>query len=977
MQQEHTDRIPPTGDSDTRRASGAAKGARHVRSARKTDSYPSGFAALAAANSRTVSLPSASDSWRNHISAVSPSAVSTGAETSSSSGRPLRSANPDSPDPAQWVDMSSRLLGAEITDDPSDALRPILQQVHAHHPDSDLSILRRAYNRAVWQHRDERRRSGEQYIIHPLGVAQILADLGMTPRVVAAGLLHDTVEDTDYTLEQCREEFGDTVAGLVDGVTKISKIEYGDSAQAETIRKLVVAMSKDVRTLVVKLADRVHNARTWRYVPARSANHKARETLDIYAPLANRLGMNAIKTELEELSFKQLYPKIYNEIVVLVARRTGKRDVYLRQVLDEIRTSLRSAKIDAYVTGRPKSYFSIYQKMVVRGHDFEHIYDLLGVRIIVNSIRDCYAALGMVHANWKPIPGRFKDYIAMPKLNMYQSLHTTVVGPGGKPVEIQIRTWEMHRRAEFGIAAHWKYKENGTAGRALSAPDASDKSREITEERQEAEQTLTAGASTPGATSKEPVPVSGSGRAPADEERELSEEENLRWIQQLADWTSETPDSNEFLGSLKEDLGAGEVYVFTPRGKVITLPAGATPVDFAYAIHTEVGHHTMGARVNSKLVPLDTRLTNGDSVEIITSKAQDAGPSRDWLSFVKSPKARNKIKQWFGKERRTEAIEDGRDELTRALRRRNLPINQFMSEPAMVGLAQDLGLGTPNAVFSAIGEGKVSTQNAITHLIHDQNPQEVDEDLEEAALPLADLSRKEPGIGSGQSVIVEGSSDVWTKLAKCCTPVPGDPIVGFITKTQGVSVHRADCINMLNLEKQSPQRVVPVRWANNRGTFLVRIQIEALDRPHLLGDIIRTLSDAGVDIASESMQVGRNRVAIGQFEFQFASQQHLRQILAEIRKLDGVYDAYRLTGSYEMSEILSARRDSNDQARHPQGITPLTGSPTRANPASGQSDARKSDGQRTMRAGSQDRATDRKGGRQRRGGKGGTSRTGR
>ncbi len=409
------------------------------------------------------------------------------------------------------------------------------------------------------------------------------------PIVVAAGLLHDTVEDTDYTLDQCRAEFGDTVAGLVDGVTKLSQLEVGDSAQAETIRKLVVAMSRDVRTLVVKLADRVHNARTWRYVKTTSAQKKARETLDVYAPLANRLGMNAIKTELEELSFKVLYPKIYNEIVVLVARRAGQRDVYLKQILAEINEDLDEQNIKAYVTGRPKDYFSIYQKMIVRGHDFANIYDLVGVRIIVDTIQDCYAALGAVHARWNPVPGRFKDYIAMPKLNMYQSLHTTVVGPGGKPVEIQIRTWDMHRRAEFGIAAHWKYKENGQAGRALSSPDKSDRKRD-------------------------------------ENNQELSEVDNLKWIQQLADWTSETPDSNEFLGSLKEDLGSSEVYVFTPKGKIVSLPAHATPVDFAYAVHTEVGHRTMGARVNGRLVPLDTTLDNGDTVEILDVQIRYSRP---------------------------------------------------------------------------------------------------------------------------------------------------------------------------------------------------------------------------------------------------------------------------------------------------------------------------------------------------------------
>lgn len=553
---------------------------------------------------------------------------------------------------------AARKLGCEISADPLNPLEPIKQVCKAHHPGEDLSILDRAYRRAVIQHSAQRRKSGEPYIIHPLAVSQILADLGMGPIVVAAGLLHDTVEDTDYTLDQCRAEFGDTVAGLVDGVTKLSQLEVGDSAQAETIRKLVVAMSRDVRTLVVKLADRVHNARTWRYVKTTSAQKKARETLDVYAPLANRLGMNAIKTELEELSFKVLYPKIYNEIVVLVARRAGQRDVYLKQILAEINEDLDEQNIKAYVTGRPKDYFSIYQKMIVRGHDFANIYDLVGVRIIVDTIQDCYAALGAVHARWNPVPGRFKDYIAMPKLNMYQSLHTTVVGPGGKPVEIQIRTWDMHRRAEFGIAAHWKYKENGQAGRALSSPDKSDRKRDVNNQ-------------------------------------ELSEADNLKWIQQLADWTSETPDSNEFLGSLKEDLGSSEVYVFTPKGKIVSLPAHATPVDFAYAVHTEVGHRTMGARVNGRLVPLDTTLDNGDTVEILTSKSDTAGPSRDWLSFVKSPKARNKIRQWFSKERRTEAIEEGRDELTRAMRKRNLPVNALLTTEALIGVADDLNFPTP------------------------------------------------------------------------------------------------------------------------------------------------------------------------------------------------------------------------------------------------------------------------------------------
>ena len=761
--------------------------------------------------------------------------------------------------------LSSRALGCEISTDPTNPLEPIRQMCELHHPDEDMSILQRAYQRAVVQHREQRRKSGEPYIIHPLAVSQILADLGMGPTVVAAGLLHDTVEDTDYTLEECRDEFGETVAGLVDGVTKLSKMEYGDSAQAETIRKMVVAMSRDVRVLVVKLADRVHNARTWRYVKSTSAQRKARETLDVYAPLANRLGMNAIKTELEELSFKVLYPKIYNEIVVLVARRAGQRDVYLKQILAEINDDLGSQGIEAFVTGRPKDYFSIYQKMIVRGHDFANIYDLVGVRIVVDSIQDCYAALGAVHARWNPVPGRFKDYIAMPKLNMYQSLHTTVVGPGGKPVEIQIRTWDMHRRAEFGIAAHWKYKENGKAGRVLSAPDSKDRKRE------------------------------------QNEVSELSEADNLKWIQQLADWTSETPDSSEFLGSLKEDLGSSEVYVFTPKGKIVSLPAAATPVDFAYAVHTEVGHRTMGARVNGRLVPLDTTLENGDTVEILTSKSDNDGPSHDWLSFVKSPKARNKIRQWFSKERRSEAIDEGKDELTRAMRKKNLPVASLLTPEALVGIAQELNFPNAESVYAAVGEGQVSTQNVISRLVKDAGPAEVDDEVEQESLPLRQLEQTS-GQGGSQGVSVKGVGDIWVKLARCCTPVPGDPIVGFITRNQGVSVHRADCQNLLDLKERQPERIIEVSWTSTKGTFMVKIQVEALDRPHLLSDVTRVLADHGVNILSGSQATGRDRVATSQFVFEMADPQHLNSLLTGVRRIDGVFDVYRLTGAKDSAE---------------------------------------------------------------------------
>lgn len=770
-------------------------------------------------------------------------------------------------DPHQQLsdeDALARQLGTEISTDPANPLLPIWQSVCYHYPDSDLSILRKAYKRAVIQHSHQQRRSGEPYIIHPIAVAQILADLGMSPKVVAAGLLHDTVEDTEYTLDECRAEFGDTVAGLVDGVTKLTKMDVGDSAQAETIRKMVVAMSRDVRVLVVKLADRVHNARTWRYVKESSAQKKAQETLDVYAPLANRLGMNAIKTELEELSFKSLHPKIYHEIVLLVQKRAGHRDEFLARILDDINHDLDAQNIKAYVTGRPKDYFSIYQKMIVRGHDFENIYDLVGVRVIVDSIRDCYAALGAVHSRWKPLPGRFKDYVAMPKLNMYQSLHTTVVGPGGKPVEIQIRTWDMHRRAEFGIAAHWKYKANGQSGRALSKPDQSDKERE------------------------KDIGL----RPQAEEPQELTEADNLRWIQQLADWTSETPDSDEFLGSLKKDLGASEVYVFTPKGRIVSVPQGGTPVDFAYSVHTEVGHRTMGARVNGRLVPLDTLLETGDTVEILTSKSDTQGPSRDWLNFVKSPRARNKIRQWFSKERRSEMIDEGRNELMRYMRKRNLPTQTLMGMEALLGVAQDLNLSNVDTLFAALGDGQVSAQNVVSHLVKDAGEGEVEEDIGQSLLPSRQTRSKH---SSTADIAVKGVSDVWVKLAKCCTPVPGDAITGFITRGSGVSVHREDCVNAQHLRKTHPERMVAVSWTGNSGTFLVKIQVEALDRGHLLTDVTKVLADMGANIISGKVSAGDDRVALCQFTFEIAAPSYLSRILSELRKVDGVFDVYRIT----------------------------------------------------------------------------------
>src|SRR5450759_1901652 len=722
-------------------------------------------------------------------------------------------------------------------------LEPLLRSVRATHPKADLAIIERAYAVAEQAHEGQLRKSGDPFITHPLAVATILAALGMTPDTLAAALLHDTVEDTAYSLEALTRDFGDEMAMLVDGVTKLEKVTYGEAAQAETVRKMVVAMARDIRVLVIKLADRLHNARTWRYVSEASAQRKARETLEIYAPLAHRLGMNTIKWELEDLSFATLYPKVYDEIVRLVAERAPAREEYLAGVREQVKADLDAARIKAVVTGRPKHYYSVYQKMIVRGRDFDEIYDLVAVRFLVESVRDCYAVLGALHARWNPVPGRFKDYIAMPKFNLYQSLHTTVIGPGGKPVEIQIRTHDMHRRAEYGVAAHWKYKENAKL---------------------------------------DPATTDSSGN-------------DMTWLRQLVDWQKETADPSEFLDSLRFEIAGAEVYVFTPKGDVMALPAGSTPVDFAYAVHTEVGHRTMGDRVNGRLVPLDSTLENGDVVDVFTSKSETAGPSRDWMGFVKSPRARNKIRQWFSKERREEAIEHGKDAIAKAMRKQNLPIQRLLSHEALAGIASDMRHADVSSLYAAIGEGQISATTVVQRLVVSMGGEQgAEEDIAETARPgvaARQMRTGEPGI------IVHGMSDLWVKLAKCCTPVPGDEIVGFVTRGSGVSVHRNDCGNVEGLLQQ-PERIVEVAWAPGvSSVFLVQIQVEALDRSRLLSDVTRVLSDNHVNILSANVSTSRDRVAVSRFVFEMADPAHLGAVLAAVRKIDGVFDVYRITGS--------------------------------------------------------------------------------
>lgn len=737
--------------------------------------------------------------------------------------------------------MRQRLawFGAASRPPQSAVLDPLCSVVRANHPKSDLSSLERAYHTAEHYHRGQKRKSGEPYITHPLAVATILAELGMTTPTLCAALLHDTVEDTSYTLEQLKTDFGEEIAILVDGVTKLDKLHYGESAKAETIRKLVVATARDVRVLVIKLADRLHNMRTLSYLRPDKQERIARDTLDIFAPLAHRLGMNTIKWELEDLSFATLQPKVYDEIVHLVAEAAPQRERQLREVIDLAKKDLAKAGIKATVYGRPKHYYSIYQKMVVRGRDFSDIYDLVGLRVLVDSIRDCYGALGALHTRWNPLPGRFKDYIALPKYNMYQSLHTTVLGPGNRPVEFQIRTHEMHQRAEYGVAAHWKYKEDPNA------------------------------TSSDGAT-------------------------NLSWIHQINQWQRETDDPGEFLDSLRFELNTDEVYVYTPKGDVLALPTGSTPVDLAYAVHTQVGDRCVGARVNGKLVPLDTKLNSGDLCEILVSRAEDAGPSRDWLGFVASPRARSKIKAYFSRERREEAIEEGKEALARQLRRSGLPLQRMLTIEYLTAVADSFRLPDVNALYAAVGENHVSAQAAVQRIIEISGGVEeaVSEGMEDERVTRP---RRRSASSKDVGVVVEGDSDLWVKLAKCCTPLPGDPIMGFVTRENGVSVHRRDCSNVANLMSTQPERVVGVEWDSSTGVgYLVSVQVEAIDRTGLLSELTRTLSDMGVSITAASVVTAKDRTARIRLTFECSDPKHLKEVSSQLRRISGVYDVYRV-----------------------------------------------------------------------------------
>jgi guanosine-3',5'-bis(diphosphate) 3'-pyrophosphohydrolase len=713
-----------------------------------------------------------------------------------------------------------------------EVLAPLLDDYRQRHPKGSTALIVKAYDAAKAAHEGQWRKSGEAYVTHPLAVARIVAGLGLDDVTISAALLHDAVEDTGMTLADVEREFGAQVRHLVDGVTKIERLQFDskEAQQAATVRKVLVAMSRDLRVIIIKLSDRLHNMRTLAAMPDWKQQRIAQETLDVYAPLAHRLGMQDLRQQLEDLAFATQKPKQYAEIDHMVTMRAPERDLYLTQVLEEVRGRIKELRIDADVTGRPKHYWSIYEKMVVKGRPFDDIFDLVGIRVLVDQVKDCYAALGSIHATWTPVQGRFKDYIAHPKFNLYQSLHTTVVGPQGKPLEVQIRTREMHSRAEVGVAAHWSYKEPG------------------------------------------------------------SDDDQMLWLNRIVEWQSEISDPERFLDQLKVDLDQDEVYVFTPKGRIITLAHGATPIDFAYAVHTEVGHTCAGAKVNGRLVPLDHTLGSGDTCEIVTSRTQGAGPKRDWLQIVKTPKAANKIRQWYSRERREDAIETGRDALDKALRREGLPMRD--AAHVLADISHELNYVDRDSLHAAIGEHHVSAE----HIAHRIGKRLRSGDPEhEEQLPITARAPRARRPRSTIGVHVEGLDDVMVRLAKCCTPVPGDEIMGFVTRGRGVSVHRTDCANAVSLSHGQGGRLIEVEWdQSGSGSFTAAVEIKALDRPRLLGDTSSAFADLDINILACESRSDPDRDTTMRFEVELGDPSHLDSVLRAIRGLDGVFEAYRV-----------------------------------------------------------------------------------
>jgi guanosine-3',5'-bis(diphosphate) 3'-pyrophosphohydrolase len=710
----------------------------------------------------------------------------------------------------------------------------------------DRERVEKAFVFACEHHADQRRKSGEDFIIHPVSVAKICAGMRLDTETLCAALLHDTVEDTSASLEEVRESFGDEIAGLVDGVTKLTGLTFQsrDEAQAENYRKMMVAMATDIRVILIKLADRLHNMRTIDALAKQKQIEKARETLDIYAPIAHRLGIHAIKWELEDLSFQTLHPRKYNEIRGLVAQQRTERERYVNQAGEYLSKELAELGIEAEISGRAKHFYSIYSKMTKKGREFNEIYDLTAMRVIVGSVKDTYGAVGVIHSLWKPLPGRFKDFIAMPKANMYQSLHTTVIGPEGRPLEIQIRTREMHDLAEYGIAAHWMYKEAGGHD----------------------------------------------GRPAADAEG------RIKWLRSLLDWQQDEADAKEFMETLKVDLFEDEVFVFTPKGEVKSLAAGSTPLDFAYEIHTDVGHRCVGAKVNGKIVPLSYQLRSGDIVEVLTSK-RDRGPSRDWLALVKTTRARNKIKAWFKAESRRDSEHSGREQLQEHLRKQGLPAQKLVGSPLMADVIREMGFRKADDFYIALGGAKISAKVVVNKVLQRLKQGEAAESEPTAADDLLQTRRRRsrPTTSSSRyGIQVEGIDEVMLRLAKCCRPVPGDPIVGYISLGRGITIHRADCPNVAVL-KRDPERFTRVSWDGDAETsFRVEIQVDGWDRHRLLEDMSRTFAEAGINILEARCTVNHPMVR-NRFVVEVGDTRALDQTINRLRNIDAVFDAYRVT----------------------------------------------------------------------------------
>jgi GTP diphosphokinase / guanosine-3',5'-bis(diphosphate) 3'-diphosphatase len=718
----------------------------------------------------------------------------------------------------------------------------LIADVAAYNPDVDKELLERAFYFAAEKHEGQQRRSGEDFIHHPWGAAKICAELRLDEQTIAAALLHDVVEDTETDIKEVRAEFGDEIAQLVEGVTKLTRIQFQsrEQAEAENYRKMIVAMAQDVRVILIKLADRLHNMRTIEYLGKQKQIQKAKETLEVYAPLAHRLGINKLKWELEDLAFTTLHPRKYEEIKAMVSERRADREEHVREAAMVLKGELEKVDIPAEISGRAKHFYSIYDKMAKKGREFNEIYDLTAMRVICErdgdeGTRDCYGALGLIHSLWKPMPGRFKDYIAMPKLNGYRALHTTVIGPEGRPLEIQVRTREMHRTAELGVAAHWFYKV-------------------------------------------------GSKNAPADEEW-------LAWISQLMDWQEDEADPREFMKAFRTDLFGEEVYVFTPKGEVKVLPAGSTPIDFAYAVHTDVGHRTVGAKINGRIVPLHYRLKSGDFVEILTTKS-GRGPSRDWLSVAASSRARNKIRQWFSRETREETEQKGRETLETALKKQNLPYRKLQGSAVLAQVIRETGFKKAEDFYLALGSGKLQPGQIVNKVIQRLKTEEVAEEEAVPARPKARHAISSDNFG----INVRGVDDVLVRLARCCTPVPGDKIVGYVSLGKGITIHREDCSNVKSL-RRNPERFTKVSWDGGATqSFRVQIAVDSWDRPRLLEDVARTFAEHGANIVEYGGHV-EDQLAKNWYVAEVGDVKALRSLLTALRNLDAVFDAFRVTPS--------------------------------------------------------------------------------